>query len=335
MSTNARKCLHTRANVPREGGRHAGVFTHVHTQLYTRAQGAHAFTQPLTRTPFDSFVQVLYLDLGDMGWSSAGERWPLLWGEAGSRQPRVENGSEVIPRDSQLQAVWLGRVRSMLPRKLHSSRLLFICLTLTIVYDTHQSPAASPPNSYTKHLAWLSSLLPAGAGPNTPQNSLWWTLGSLWVPGAASLSTGREQEGCWSLGGRPAGSLHPLQPPGLGGPGVGPERLPTLVLSPLQRSPRSAATRVTSSSHPSWTCDATRSTRAAQWGPHYMRASLRSSSLRAWAVAAVTGRPTSARTASGCSPPSTGAAPPPPASLTPQGHHGQLGHLALGAQGEP
>ena len=153
MSTNAQKCLHTRAKVPREGGRHAGVSTHVHTLLRTCAQGAHTFTQPLTRTPFDSFVRVRYPDLGDTGWSSAGKRGPPLWGEAGSRQPRVENGSEVVPRDSQFQAVWLGRVRRMLPRKLHSSRLLFICLTLTIIYDMHQSPAVSPPNSYTKHLA--------------------------------------------------------------------------------------------------------------------------------------------------------------------------------------
>ena len=174
--------------------------------------------------------------------------------------------SEVVPRDSQLRAVRLGRVHRMLPHKLHSSRLLFICLTLTIVYDTHQSPAVSPPNSYTKHLAWLPSLLPAGVGPSTLQGFLWWSLESRWVPRAASLGLGREQEGCQSLWGRPTVPPHPLKPPGLGGPGVGPGRLPMPVLSPLQRSPHSAATRVTSSSHPSWTCGATRSTRAAQWG---------------------------------------------------------------------
>lgn len=108
-------------------------------------------------------------------------------------------------------------------------------------------------------------------------------------------------------------------------------------------------TSVTNSFSPSWTCGATRSTRAARWGLRSTRAWLRSSSPRALEVAAA--KPTSARTVSGCSPTSTGAAPssessPPPffrlapqqvetkgplVGHTPGGYAPLLGHCRAGA----
>lgn len=70
-----------------------------------------------------------------------------------------------------------------------------------------------------------------------------------------------------------------------------------------------------SCSSPSWTCDATRSTRAAWWGPHWTRAWARGCSPKALAAGAATGRPTSARTASGCSRTSTGVRGPVPPTV--------------------
>lgn len=141
----------------------------------------------------------------------------------------------------------------------------------------------------------------------------------------SGVRAGRKQEPEQPGGGRPPRlPASPSQALGSGA-GLGPTRPPP-DLSLLQRSPRSAVTYVTSSSSPSWTCGATRSTRAVPWGPPCTRAWARSSSPRAWAAA--TGRPTSARTVSACSPASTGAAPPPAC-------RGQQGGGLRGPAGSP
>lgn len=125
----------------------------------------------------------------------------------------------------------------------------------------------------------------------------------------------------------PTVSRTPSRPWALGQVSGSPTRL---LSSFLQRSPRSAVTCVMSSSSPSWTCGVTRSTHAARWGPRSTRAWARSSSRRAWAARAATGRPTSARTASGCSRTSTGAAPPLRLLLFPPPSPG----ASLGQQGQ-
>lgn len=134
-------------------------------------------------------------------------------------------------------------------------------------------------------------------GPRGPQ-----------LPEATTPRSGkRGQEGSRNS---PRGRQGPPHPPprarGLGPISCSP---PTSLLSPQQRSPRSAVTPVTSSSSPSRTCGDTRSTRVAPWGPRSMRAWVTGSSRRGSAAGAAASRPTSARTVSGCSPPSTGAAP--------------------------
>lgn len=211
----------------------------------------------------------------------------------------------------------------MLPCKLHNSRLPFICLTLTtIVYDTHWSRAVSL--LIHTQSAWPAFLLcsrGAGRGPALLRVSCGADTGPCRLrvprPGAASPRSSR-RAGRMREGAQPVREAPPAAP-GLGRAwGRSRAARPPPTLSPSQRTPRSAATRVTNSSRPSWTCGATRSTRAARWGPCSTRAWPTSSSPRAWAAGTPTGRPTSARTASGCSPPSTGAAPPRPGPAPPR-----------------
>lgn len=143
-------------------------------------------------------------------------------------------------------------------------------------------------------------------------HSLPWVLSPLTCKFALCLFV------CWTQG-----ALPPLwvQQPQAGWVSWG--RADHGLLCVLQRSPRSAARTAMSSSSPSWTCGATRSTAAAPWGP-CTRASVTRSSRKASEM----DRSTSARTVRGCSPTNTGThrhPDPPLASPLRPGQRGMMG----------
>lgn len=196
---------------------------------------------------------------------------------------------------------------SSTPERAQNLVCLPICVGLSI-------PAEAKTQS-KQDLLWLCDLFFFSLNAQS-ESSCWhslpWVLSPLTCEFALCLFV------CWTQG-----ALPPfwIQQPQAGWVSWG--RADHGLLCVLQRSPRSAARTAMSSSSPSWTCGATRSTAAAPWGP-CTRASVTRSSRKASEM----DRSTSARTVRGCSPTNTGThrhPDPPLASPLCPGQRGMMG----------